>query len=61
MQDDIIRNESDLRKALDDAGLKHIPIFELENIEMPKINSEIERRKIQLDAIKRARNNRGEG
>lgn len=50
--DDIIRSADDLRKAL---GSK-IPVFEV--AKLPEL-SEAEKRKIQLEAIKRSRNNKG--
>lgn len=50
--DDIIRNAEDLKKAL---GGK-IPVFEV--AKLPEL-SDAEKRRIQLDAIKRSRNNKG--
>jgi hypothetical protein len=50
--DDIIRSTEDLRKAL---GGK-IPVFEV--AKLPEL-SDAEKRKIQLEAIKRSRNNKG--
>jgi len=51
-QDDIIRTAEDLKKAL---GGK-IPVFEV--AKLPEL-SDAERKLIQLQAIKRSRNNKG--
>ena len=49
MQDDIIRNSDDLRKALDEAGHEHVPIAELSKVNFPPYLSEEEKLRIQMD------------
>lgn len=50
---DIIRSKEDLQKALKEAGLPELPIFEV--TKLPELTQE-EKRKIQLDAIRDAKN-----
>ena len=54
--DDIIRSTDDLKKALSEAGLPQIPIFEVPKL--PQL-TEAEKRKIQLEAIRQSRDGRG--
>ena len=61
MKDDTIRNADDLRKALDSAGLPNVPVFDLTDEKFPaKVHiSDIDKRRIQLEALKRSRNDKG--
>lgn len=57
-------NYDAVRQALNEAGLPHIPVFKLEDERLPErpkvpVQSEAEKRKIQLDCIQISSRNRG--
>lgn len=55
---DIIRSTDDLRRVLREAGLPHIPIFEVPEVKLPQISDQ-DKRKIQLECIRQARDGKG--
>lgn len=57
-KDDIIRNADDLREILKEAGLPHVPVFEVPEVKLPQISDQ-DKRKIQLECIRQARDGKG--